>query len=449
MGTPLWNDFDLKPPPTFTSKLASSEISHSSLRKLSDVLWDALTLLQNQQALSTEAATLSRLIYRMKNLFHGDKGFKTIEKINHCLRHYLSLNLVSMFDNFFRTIPWDCSEKEIYCPTKQMLEYILLRTQGLSALLCRIVHTCLEGAFLFKSRMSSGHHWHVSLLCLGVISRIWAIAKHLFESCVKWYNAMLPFLKVFQPSGPVWLAEGYIFPPDLTKWLDVSWAETNVSAYENASNLSENSGICLLYDDDDDVDDNDVKAEEEVSPLSSHITPKIQSINDDVGVSISRSTYPISSTSQVNEGKSCEAEDDTQKFPIHEEKSVERQPKAKKRKLNKLSFKNEKDCKKTILDNESEVTEQVINSCLSVGNVNSKKVSKGVLPSLMSQSDVENFLNSEMKKRSVTSSLDDQQWALLKKLVSKLNVKLKKTQKENKKQQILEQIKKAFTIALS
>lgn len=54
-----------------------------------------------------------------------------------------------------------------------MLEYVLLRTQGFAALLSKIVHTCLEAASLFKSRMSVGHNWQISLLCLGAVSRIW------------------------------------------------------------------------------------------------------------------------------------------------------------------------------------------------------------------------------------------------------------------------------------
>lgn len=83
-----------------------------------------------------------------------------------------------MYDNFFRAIPWDCAGKEIYCPTRQMLEHILVRTQGLVALLCRIVHTCMETAFFFKTRMSSGHNWQVSLLCLSVVSRVWYVLSY-------------------------------------------------------------------------------------------------------------------------------------------------------------------------------------------------------------------------------------------------------------------------------
>lgn len=72
-----------------------------------------------------------------------------------------------------------------------------------------------------------------------------------------------------------------------------------------------------------------------------------------------------------------------------------------------------------------------------------------LISSIQSQSDVDALLLSEAKQRSLTSSLNKQQWKLLKNLVSKLNLKLKKVHEEKKRQQLLEQIRKAFQIALS
>lgn len=71
-----------------------------------------------------------------------------------------------------------------------------------------------------------------------------------------------------------------------------------------------------------------------------------------------------------------------------------------------------------------------------------------LISSIQSQSDVDALLLSEAKQRSLTSSLNKQQWKLLKNLVSKLNLKLKKVHEEKKRQQLLEQIRKAFQIAL-
>lgn len=72
-----------------------------------------------------------------------------------------------------------------------------------------------------------------------------------------------------------------------------------------------------------------------------------------------------------------------------------------------------------------------------------------VLSSFNSEKDVKSFLIRETKQRSLTNCLDDKQWTLLKNLVGKLNCKLRNAGDETKKRHILEQIRKAFQIALS
>lgn len=71
-----------------------------------------------------------------------------------------------------------------------------------------------------------------------------------------------------------------------------------------------------------------------------------------------------------------------------------------------------------------------------------------IISSLKSQCDVQRLLKNESKKRSITSHLRDEQWELLKGVLGKLNTKLKKTENQKKKTQILDQIKKAFKISL-
>lgn len=457
----MWNELDLKPPPTFTCKLTAAAVSFKQLRQLSDVLWDALSVLRNQEALFTEAATLSRLIYRMKSMFRGDKGFKAIEKINHCLRHYLSLNLTPIYDNFFRTIPWDSSEKFLYCPTRQMLEYILVRTQGLAALLCRIVHTSMEAAFLFKTRMSTGHNWQVSLLCLGVASRIWALSKHILASCVKWYSAMLPFLDIFQVNGPLWLPEEYSFPHDLTKWLDVPWICKLGSSCERNEQLDTEVTTKVLHD-----------KTKDYSSFSYHITPRVQSIQDDLGVSISRDSIQMPEPPSVGVHSPLVEEPGVTNTNEEAERCVEFSDSPKQVKLNRKKLKRKRMVNKTNVEKVGVFMEVGTSPETSVGfdsgrmkeqvqdqdtldvPLKKKRIPKvknitKVLSSIHSHSDVQTLLDRESKKRSLTCSLDSEQWKLLKKLVGKLNLKLTRAEAEEKRHHLLLQIKKAFQIALS
>ena len=132
------------------------------------------------------------------------------------------------------------------------------------------------------------------------------------------------------------------------------------------------------------------------------------------------------------------------------------------KKLNMMKTRKEKSCSETSLQDKSlapsNETQETKTTLVEQGSSSSveikKKTPKNVnaikfISSLQSQIDVERLLKNESKKRSVTSTLGDDQWGLLKIVLGKLNIKLKKADDEKKKKQILDQIKKAFKIALS
>ena len=120
-----------------------------------------------------EAALLGRLIYRMKCKFRSDKGLKNMEKTNRALLNYLKLSL----ENDYRYLK-DCTKlskisKFVTLPTKQMLEYTLVRTQSFAKLMCRIESVSREAAGFLKSRINIGQAWDVSMIALSIVSRIW------------------------------------------------------------------------------------------------------------------------------------------------------------------------------------------------------------------------------------------------------------------------------------
>lgn len=50
--------------------------------EFTSVCLDAISILKKQEALHIEAATLSRLLYRMKSKLRCDKGFKFMAKVD-------------------------------------------------------------------------------------------------------------------------------------------------------------------------------------------------------------------------------------------------------------------------------------------------------------------------------------------------------------------------------
>lgn len=169
----------------------------------------------------------------------------------------------------------------------------------------------------------------------------------------------------------------------------------------------------------------------------------------DLSVSLSReslqmSLAPTQVTSadiiQTSDEEFCEA---VEELPI---KSKRKRKVQHSKSVNKLWYEDVKPVSESSISTEGQATNTETQTKKKVYKI--KNISKAI-PSIKSQMDVQTLLDDESRKRSLTSSLGDKQWLLLKKLVAKLNSKLKKNHDENKKQQILEQIRKAFKIALS
>lgn len=124
-----------------------------------------------QTMLATEAALLSRLIYRMKSKLRNDKGLKNMEKVNRALLNYLQLSLEKDYQYLANSIEHDGHVTVL--PSRQMLQYVLVRTQGFGKLMIRIEHVAKQAGKYFRSRIILGQAWNMSLVAYAVIARIW------------------------------------------------------------------------------------------------------------------------------------------------------------------------------------------------------------------------------------------------------------------------------------
>ena len=135
---------------------------------IDDILSDFKTF---ESLLNVEAALLSRLIYRMKSKFRSDKGLKFMEKVNRGLLNYLNMSIEKEYVLLKEYIEIDGGIVSL--PPRQILEYVLIRTQGFAKLMCRIESTSLVAANILKARLHLGQAWTVTMIAYAVISRIW------------------------------------------------------------------------------------------------------------------------------------------------------------------------------------------------------------------------------------------------------------------------------------
>ncbi|KAK7864125.1 hypothetical protein R5R35_007643 [Gryllus longicercus] len=213
----LWNKNDISMPPTNSVIMKNRDIDITHLKF---ILNGALKAMEHEHLLHREAAVLSRLIFKLQRPLRGQKGLMCIYKVNRGLKRYLSLDLQYVYSNFSKILSCvedinDC----VYVPTKQMLQYLLVRTQGFCKIMNYLSIACEDAAHYFKGILQIGHLINLCLFSLSVVSRIWFCARYLIICACQWYDQLLPYLEKLKIKGPCWLPTEYTFPENLGSWL--------------------------------------------------------------------------------------------------------------------------------------------------------------------------------------------------------------------------------------
>lgn len=108
----------------------------------------------------------------MKTKFRHDKGLKNMEKVNRALCNYFHLSLDKEYNKLKDSIIID-DFNLITLPTRQMLQYVLVKTQGFAKLMCRIQETAFCAGEFFRARVIIGQAWTFSMIAWSTMARIW------------------------------------------------------------------------------------------------------------------------------------------------------------------------------------------------------------------------------------------------------------------------------------
>ncbi|KAL2744523.1 uncharacterized protein V1477_007065 [Vespula maculifrons] len=244
----IWNRVHIEHPPNITWRIETQKFDIVGLQTtLKHIIKD----LESQNDIHVEAAMLSRLIYRMKCKFRNDKGFKNMEKVNRALLNYLNLALEKEYKSFKSYIEFN--DMFVTLPSKQMLEYILVRTQGFAKLLARVEEVAKCAGTFLRTRIILGHAWTVTLVAYAIISRIWVLSKYLVKRSCIWYNGLYQFLSSFKIIGLPWLSKKDNLPSDLKTWLALPWLDENESSIPE-ENILKDKMFKLIELQDDNLD---------------------------------------------------------------------------------------------------------------------------------------------------------------------------------------------------
>ncbi|XP_014295957.2 uncharacterized protein LOC103569720 [Microplitis demolitor] len=285
-----WNQLNLQRPPTSSWKTTSDKFD---TRIFVNTLNKIYNDIKSQNILCSEATILSRLIYRMKTKFRNDKGLKNMEKVNRALLNYLKLSLENEYKYLIDNV---VISDTVSLPTRQMLQYVLSRTQGFAKLMCRIENVSKCAATFFRARIQIGHAWTPSTIAYAVLSRIWILSRHLVNKCCIWYNKIYPFNERLELVGIQWMPSNYSLPADLKQWLSLSWTDEPIQCLPIDGNSSDSIFSLIKPQDelaDEKTDDLSLceNNNSQEQPKEVHENEEISFPANDVGVPISRESF--------------------------------------------------------------------------------------------------------------------------------------------------------------
>ncbi|XP_013398395.1 uncharacterized protein LOC106164899 [Lingula anatina] len=211
-----WNKTNLKPPPTCCIAYKKEEIP-SDFDKLLDLLETALTHLSDQDALGSEIFLLGRVNYKMNCQFRYERTLQRMKQVDKCLSHFLKLNLHGCLDNVAQSFPRleDFQSDILHVPSRQMLEYLLVRLQGAAHLMAQTLIYCQQLELNILQHLRSGFFIPNNVFFTGLVSRIWILCRSLLHHLVKWYGDLRSWVSKLKGTTTEWLPVGVSLPDNL------------------------------------------------------------------------------------------------------------------------------------------------------------------------------------------------------------------------------------------
>lgn len=265
-------------------------------------------MLSKQSPLHKESAICSRFLYKYDKKFRNDIGYRNLRKVNTALKKYLALNLLKDIEHFLSCLPSD-NDDGLYLPTRQMMEYVILRIMAFSKIMLRICVCSKQAAVFYLDRIKRGEsHW-MSLLPYALLSRLWSMSMILLQHSTTWYSNLYPYLNKLELKGLKFLPDTYKLPEDMEQWLDLKNVD-NFGRFDWAQKKNIDIDSALIDDDDNDLFENilgyvnqinketdEEEHEEEIKPQFDRskeeqlILPSITQI--DHGVVLSRESFKV------------------------------------------------------------------------------------------------------------------------------------------------------------
>ncbi|XP_026501237.2 nucleolus and neural progenitor protein-like [Vanessa tameamea] len=293
-----WNNRSVLQPPINTAACKNFEF-----KILKNICNTIIHVLSKQSPLHKESSIFSRFLYKFDKKFRNDIGYRYFKKVNVALRSYLRLPLIKDVHSFMDALP--ITNETTLAPTKQMLEYVLIRLMTFCKLMYRVTLCSKQAAVFYLNRIKRGEsHW-MCLMPFALLSRVWSMAFVLLQHSCNWYNQLYPTLNKLEYKGLKFLPDQYSLPSNLEDWIDMKYLN-NAGRFQWSQKFITNFDSIVDEDDEEGLYENILKFVDNINKKTKDVEPDTQLLlpkqdvytkivpkqnNNDQGEAISRESF--------------------------------------------------------------------------------------------------------------------------------------------------------------
>lgn len=223
-----------------------------------------LTLFYNSKRFDTAAAFLSRIICINGAQFRRMELLRRMKQTNQALLRLKNLQILQNVEDFTAYLPSEFEEfQKIHLPTRQYLEYILVKLQGIARLLCRVIDCGRKTGRHCLQLLSIGNFFAKNSIFLSVLGQVVAAAKERLDTIIHSFDKLLTLREKLKAGKLPWLPENYVYPLDLKWWLGEQYPSEPTRDDKVGAPMNPLSNLVSVGDDEEDGDAGDVSVNNE------------------------------------------------------------------------------------------------------------------------------------------------------------------------------------------
>uniref|UniRef100_A0A2L2Y6S3 Nucleolus and neural progenitor protein-like N-terminal domain-containing protein n=1 Tax=Parasteatoda tepidariorum TaxID=114398 RepID=A0A2L2Y6S3_PARTP len=227
----MWNDLNLTRPLqdiceySYNSKKDAALID--SLPDLISILTSSAEILTTEHPIWEEVKIYRNLQTKYKRILHCDKCLQYLQRVSTCLRKMVLLDLSSVYLDMADKLIIEIQSKKdatYFLPSRQQLEFVLIRTQSAAKLICESLHYSRETFCYLIQRLKVGHLIINLMMATSVTARLNIVFRGLLVQIYSAYKKIYAWRQKLKQGGWEW-SKPLELPEDLESWINLEDSE--------------------------------------------------------------------------------------------------------------------------------------------------------------------------------------------------------------------------------